>query len=352
MISRRLRLTLPRHTGLAGMLMLTAHGAEPSALPRESWLIDPSPFKASVVEDSSKRTLVLENGLASRVIRLGPNAATVALDNLTTGEALLRAVAPEARVTIQGVEYPVGGLTGQPIQNYLKEEWISELKPIPGSYQFTRWEEVPVSKRLEWKKRPEWLARDHPWPPPGRHVVMHYRPPAGKPAKLTGKVLFEERFGAFSPPLPGWKITTSGSHPRSSWTNEGKSGEIFTPPDTAVFGDRPWPEGAASVELTLDAGDDTLSNAWGPGFALVDADGHTVHFIIRPNQQVFESPAGLTGRFDRGKAVRLRASLREGTVVLEAGQSAALETIATLPFPNPPVKLRVGKTGRDGKGGD
>lgn len=338
--------------GLASLLILTSHGAEPSNPPRESWLIDPSPFKASVVEDSSKRTLVLENGLARRVIRLGPNAATVALDNLTTGETLLRAVAPEARVTIQGVEYPVGGLTGQPIQNYLKEEWIGDLKAIPGSYQFDRWEESPVSKRLEWKKRPEWLARDHPWPPPGRHVVMHYRPPAGKPAKLTGKVLFEERFGAFSPPLPGWTITISGSHPRSSWTNEGKSGEIFTPPDTAVFGDRAWPEGAASVELNLDAGDDTLSNAWGPGLALVDADGRTVHLIIRPNQQVFETPAGLAGRFDRGKPVRLRASLREGTVVLEAGQSAALETIATLPFPNPPVKLRVGKTGRDGKGGD
>ena len=78
-----------------------------------------------------------------------------------------------------------------------------------------------------------------------------------------------------------------------------------------------------------------------------------MHFIIRPNQQVFETPAGLTGKFDRAKPVRLRATLDQGTVNLEAAQgSDAFQNIATLPFPKPPVKLRVGKVGRGGKGGD
>ena len=317
------------------------------------WLVNPAPYKAKITENRTTSSLILENGLARRVIRLAPNAATVTLENLVSGEHLLRAVAPEARITIDGTEYPIGGLTGQSIQNYLKEDWIKDLKPLPGSYQFSRWEEQPVSKRLDWKKRPEWLSRDLPWPPPGKHIVMHYSPPAAPALKLGGPVLYQEKFGAFSQPKPGWSITTSKAHARSSFTNEGKAGEIMALPDTSVFAERDWPEGAVSVELELDAGDDTLSNAWGPGLALVNADGGTAHFIIRPNQQVFETPAGLAGKFDRSKPVKLRATLADGTLKLDAAQKpAAFLTIATIPFPKPPVKLRVGKVGRDGKGGD
>ena len=59
------------------------------------WLLDPTPFKASFTDRANE--LVLENGLARRVIRLAPNAATIELQNLATGEHLLRAIAPEAR---------------------------------------------------------------------------------------------------------------------------------------------------------------------------------------------------------------------------------------------------------------
>jgi len=94
-------------------------------------MINPEPYRASISENKATGDLVIENGLAKRVIRLGPNAATTSLQNLTSGEHLLRAVAPEARVTIDGVDYPVGGLTGQSIQNYLKEDWIKNLRPLP-----------------------------------------------------------------------------------------------------------------------------------------------------------------------------------------------------------------------------
>jgi hypothetical protein len=319
----------------------------------DDWMVNPAPYRARITGSQDTGDLVIENGLAKRVIRLSPNAATITLQNLFSGEHLLRAVAPEARVTIDGVDYPVGGLTGQSIQNYLKEDWIETLRPLPGAYRFTGWEEQPVVKRLDWKKRPEWLAKDHPWPPTGKHVVMHYDPPAAPAPTLAGPMLYEEKFGGFSQPKAGWTITASKAHERSSFSNEGKSGEIMALPDTSVYAERPWPEKAVSVELTLDAGDDTHSNAWGPGLALSAADGTTVHFIIRPNQQVFETTAGVAGKFDRAKPVRLRASLRDGTVVMEASQNAgAFEAIATLPFAKAPATLRVGKVGRGGKGGD
>ena len=98
----------------------------------------------------------------------------------------------------------------------------------------------------------------------------------------------------------------------------------------------------------LDTGDDTQSNAWGPGLALVAADGSSVHFILRPNQQVFETPVGLTGSFDRAKPVRLRARLDHGALLCEAAQgSDEFKLIATLPAAKLPAKLRAVKLGDD-----
>jgi hypothetical protein len=146
--------------------------------PSVDWMVNPAPYQATVTEDSARHELILDNGLARRVIRLAPNAATTDLVNRTSGEHLLRAVSPEARVTLNGTDYPVGGLDGQNVQNYLKADWLKDLHKSPGSYQFAGWQELPMSERLKWKKRPEWLARDLPWPAPGKHVVMRYTPPA------------------------------------------------------------------------------------------------------------------------------------------------------------------------------
>ncbi len=54
------------------------------------WLIQPGPFQAFAKQSADGRELELTNGLLRRVIRLQPNAATVALDNLISGESILR----------------------------------------------------------------------------------------------------------------------------------------------------------------------------------------------------------------------------------------------------------------------
>jgi hypothetical protein len=47
----------------------------------------------------------------------------------------------------------------------------------PAAYQFIRWEELPVEKRFDWKRHPEWLSQESAWPVPGRHIVLHFAPP-------------------------------------------------------------------------------------------------------------------------------------------------------------------------------
>ena len=63
---------------------------------KPDWLIDNQSYKAGVYKNHTGKEIILSNGIVRRVFRLGPNAATIALDNLYSGEAFLRAVKPEA----------------------------------------------------------------------------------------------------------------------------------------------------------------------------------------------------------------------------------------------------------------
>ena len=93
----------------------------------KDWLIDGSPYKTEVNLSSDKKQIELTNGLLRRSFSLTPNGATIALDNLMTGQNELRAVRPEAVLVINGKEYPVGGLEGQPVHNFLTKDFLSKI---------------------------------------------------------------------------------------------------------------------------------------------------------------------------------------------------------------------------------
>lgn len=312
------------------------------------WLIDPKPYVATVKEAAG--TLTLENGLARRVIKLAPNAATIDLTNASTGEQLLRAVSPEARVTINGTAYNIGGLEGQKLKNCLTVEEIQQLRANPTAYAFADWKVAPIEPRLEWKKHPEWLSKDLPWPPPGKHVVMRYVPPANAPAALAGPIVLEEGFKG--PLAAAWKIQASDKHPRSSFTNEGKPGEIMALPDTCVYAEREWPNEATAIEVTLDAGDDKVSNAWGPGLALLGAK-QTLAFNVRPNQGKYEINGKLFDGFDREKPCTLRVILKDGRLSCQAAQDEKnFRELINVEFAAAIKTFRVGKLGRNADGKD
>jgi hypothetical protein len=149
------------------------------AAARVDWLLDPSSFKAQVTRSANGKDVVLDNGLVRRVIRLSPNAATVSFENLMTGESIIRAVRPEARVVLNGVRYDIGGLHGQPVQAFLKQEWIETLKANTNAFQFASLKTGQTKARFPWKKRREWMPKDMPWPPPGVSLTLEFRPPAG-----------------------------------------------------------------------------------------------------------------------------------------------------------------------------
>ncbi|MGQ9590005.1 MAG: hypothetical protein ACUVYA_06890, partial [Planctomycetota bacterium] len=62
------------------------------------WLVARTPSPAALRRGSRPREIVLSNGLIRRTLLLLPGAATVAFDNLMTGESILRSVRPEAEI--------------------------------------------------------------------------------------------------------------------------------------------------------------------------------------------------------------------------------------------------------------
>ena len=231
--------------------------------PAADWLIDPLPFKARVVEDAPGE-VSLDNGLVRRTLRLAPNAATVAFDNLMTGESLLRSVRPEAIVELDGEKRPVGGVSGQPVHNYLDPSWIANLVADPASFRLEGWRAGRTAERFPWKKRSEWMPRDLPWPPPGVSLTLAFRAPA-QPVSVG--VHYEMYDGL--PLLAKW-ITVSNGTGRAVRLNSFVSEVLAVVEPESIVDDTPrWEPSGLYVETDYTFGGMSPANHgaavhWGP----------------------------------------------------------------------------------------
>ena len=149
----------------------------------EDWIVDPSGYTAKVKE--AKDHLIMENGLIRRELLLKPDAVTISLKCLATNEEYVRGVESEAKVTIDGKEYPIGGVNSGPrVHNYLLPEWYENLVVASNAYRYVKWTENAIRERFEWKRRPEWSTRKLNWPPKGREVTLYFDPPEANLPKV------------------------------------------------------------------------------------------------------------------------------------------------------------------------
>jgi hypothetical protein len=208
-----------RHTlGLTSFLLglaliagfcISAPGQSPARF-RPDWLIDPSSYKARIIQDGSVGEVTLTNGLIERRFRLAPNAATVGFENLMTGEAVLRGVKPEAAVEIDGQSYDIGGLIGQDEYAYLLPEWLDCMTSDPKAFQFKGMSFGQTKPRLDWRRKR--YAAELPWPPPGVSLTLNFQPPEARLQNIVISVHYELYDGI--PLLAKWlTIANSGSKP-------------------------------------------------------------------------------------------------------------------------------------------
>lgn len=102
--------------------------------------------------------------------------ATVAFDNQVTGESLLRSVRPEAWVELNGTRFNLGGLSGQPVLNFLKPSWLELMKSDPSAWHCAGYQIGRTQERFRWQPQQEWLSTKPLWPPPGLRLAFEYLP--------------------------------------------------------------------------------------------------------------------------------------------------------------------------------
>ncbi|MBS0195921.1 MAG: hypothetical protein JSR77_04105 [Planctomycetes bacterium] len=172
-----------RHWFTLALLALT--GPLSAAEPAPDWLLNPAPYTAAAQTSADGREVTLTNGLVRRTFRTAPNWATVALDSIPTHQSLLRSVRPEATVTINAHFYSIGGLTGQPVHNYLLPEWLDAMQADPHAFAYKAHRVGKTAERFAWKPREAWLSQPAHWPPAGVSLEVDFAPPADAP-ELTG----------------------------------------------------------------------------------------------------------------------------------------------------------------------
>lgn len=170
-------------------IVLFVTGAVAAGSKTPDWLVTRVTTPVTAVADNKGEDLVLSNGLIRRTFRLGPNAATIAYDNLMTGDSILRGVKPEAIVEINGRTFNVGGLLGQVDYAYLRPEWVDSFTADPNALQFAGYEVGRTEARLAWNRKR--YSEDLPWPPPGASLTLRFEPPAGQLPGVTVCVCYE-----------------------------------------------------------------------------------------------------------------------------------------------------------------
>lgn len=138
--------------------------------PKKDWLIDDSFAKTSVFQANDGKDIVLKNGLVSRIFRIFPNLATVDIQNLMTGENMLRAVSNEGIVTIDGRLYQLGGLDGQEEFGYTQYDWIDKMTPFANSFKVIDFEISEIEPRIKWANKRWSLAKK--WDATGKKLTF------------------------------------------------------------------------------------------------------------------------------------------------------------------------------------
>ncbi len=151
---------------------LAAWSASNDKLYSSDWLIHPVSQKATLYSGSGAKEIILANGLVKRSFRLEPNLVCVDYRNLINGQQLLRAVKPEAKITINGKEYNVGGVYGQKENAYLVPDWLDGFTAGTDDFKCVSFMHSAINPFINWKTS-FWTANKKQ--ASGKHLAFKYR---------------------------------------------------------------------------------------------------------------------------------------------------------------------------------
>ncbi|MGN6494357.1 MAG: alpha-galactosidase [Agriterribacter sp.] len=155
---------------------------------QNDWLVHPRNMPARFSENKAEKTMTITNGMIQRSFYLGGNIVCFDYTNLVSGEQLIRSVRPEARITINGTEYNVGGLYGQKEHAYFVKSWLKELKPDDHDFFYTSHEWTALIQPVQWKAV-DWATSRRL--PTGKSLVLHFKSRSVAFKDITVKVHYD-----------------------------------------------------------------------------------------------------------------------------------------------------------------
>lgn len=196
------------------------------------WLVGEVKTPAGIY-NKDNREVMLANGLVQRAIRIFPNGATVDFKNLTSGEAMLRGVKPEATVTLNGTEYHVGGLEGQTEYGYLLPEWVHFMTSSDNAFKLKEVKTGNIKPRFVWEQKR--YSSNMQWPPTGKMASFIYEHPN---TQLNGiQVLVHYEIYDGLPLISKWIEVKNGS--KEAVTLNAFKSEILAVPEAENLVDSP-----------------------------------------------------------------------------------------------------------------
>jgi hypothetical protein len=194
----------------------TGASVSPAALPvlkseseknvSRDWLIHPAAGKAGLYRSADNKDIILYNGLLKRAFRIQPNVACIDFQNCSNGQQLLRAIKPEARITIDGIVCNIGGLYGQKENAYLLPRWLDGLVAHTDDFQFSRYEVTDLQPFIHWKPAGWALNKQQPG---GKVLTFVYHAAAPALHDITVRVNYELYDGI--PLIVKWVSVENGS---------------------------------------------------------------------------------------------------------------------------------------------
>ena len=136
----------------------------------QDWLLDGSGYVSSIVKTPDGMGIMMTNGLISREFRISPSLSTINITNLMTGDSMLRTACSEGTLTIDGKDYPLGGLSGVEERGYMLPEWIDGMRPLENSFRVVDWTVTDLKPRMEWNRKRWALVKE--WNPTGKELTI------------------------------------------------------------------------------------------------------------------------------------------------------------------------------------
>ena len=136
----------------------------------QDWLLDGSGYVSTIVKTPDGMGIMMTNGLISREFRISPGLSTINITNLMTGDSMLRTACSEGTLTIDGKDYPLGGLSGVEERGYMLPEWIDGMHPLENSFRVVDWTVTDLKPRMEWNRKRWALVKE--WNPTGKELTI------------------------------------------------------------------------------------------------------------------------------------------------------------------------------------